>query len=45
MKELEERPKFDWNQLYNLDKTEAPMKDTSMEDTSMEVTNLEVREM
>ena len=39
MKELEERPKFDWNQLYNLEKTEAPM----VEDTRMQVESLEIR--
>ena len=41
MKELEERPKFDWNQLYNLGKTEAPM----LEDTKMQVERLETRTM
>ena len=39
MKELEERPKFDWNQLYNLEKTEAPI----VEETRMQVESLEIR--
>ena len=47
MRELEERPRFDWNQLYNLPKTKEPMTDPAvmMKDTSMGVTNLEVRDM
>ena len=41
MKDLDERPKFDWNQLYNLEKTKAPM----VEDSRMQVESLETRTM
>ena len=46
MKELEERPKFDWNQLYNLAKTEESMTDSDarIEDTRMEVERLEIKD-
>ena len=42
MQELEARPRFEWNQLYNLPKPEEPIE---TKDTSKAVTNLEVREM
>ena len=42
MQELEARPRFEWNQLYNLPKPEEPIE---TKDTSMAVTNVEVREM
>ena len=47
MEEMDKRPRFEWNQLYNLPKTEEPTTDPAviMKDTSMEVTNLEVRDM
>ena len=41
MNDLEERPKFDWYQLYNLGKTEAPM----VQDTNMQMERLEIRTM
>ena len=47
MKELEDRPRFDWNQLYNLPKTQEPITDSAVtpDAANMEVTNLEVRDM